>query len=267
MANTQLTKKDKSLIYFCVLLAISAIAYIFGISPLIDEKDKLEKKLLSKTSAADEATSNRLMYDIIKTSSEDSEDAYSLAKRGYSKIRFTTEADEYLTRGMQECGLKPLAMTFDMETDVDSEEELETDLVPYNFILEKSSDDNELTPITIVAELTITMNCSGSMVSINNFVDKLNTTEGLYVSSVSISPAALLDAQGLPIDTAVNIAKGNPQASAEISVVYYIYFNEIYEQRLLDSLGGSSQSADEEDNSETNDETDEADDTDEAAEE
>ena len=229
MANNSLSKKDKSLIYLCILLAIGAAAYIFGISPIMDKRDKLQKKLTSVSAKADKASSDALMYDIIVESSLDSKSAYENIRKNFKDSLLPENADDYLTKGLQDCGISPENMSFSVS---ESSGEDGIEIAPYNYVVEES--ETELIPITIVKEFNVEVTCSGNMDSIRKYMEFLNETDGLYISDVSLTPSTTNIAENELLTAAPDLTKGNPAVEADISAVYYIYDSKYYENLIAE---------------------------------
>lgn len=181
-----LTKRDKKLIYFCSVFAAASLAYMILIAPKMNELADIEADFSNSENMANDISFKVSGYEISKDYLDETKKDFNINAEGFCDLKETEEVDEFISTAARRMNLVPLLLDI-------SGESFFSQILPYSDKIssdrndeddedEKSSEDFPISDYVFQRKCIVTVR--GKMPDVLNYVDMLNSTDGLRITSI-----------------------------------------------------------------------------------
>lgn len=185
-----LTKRDKFLIYVCVLFAMCSLTYMLVISKNTKEIRSLESERDSQMYLSDEISFANANFEFAKDSFSEYSDEYNSYVNGFFELNSANESiSEYFTNQMLEHGLVPYSFAVSEGYSSSKNRTLSDSEQYYTPYFSRSFPELEghETSSMFIDPRQVDITFSGSYEDITSFIDFVNSQNGLFIKDIAFS--------------------------------------------------------------------------------
>lgn len=198
-----LSKRDRFLIYICIILVIAFLIYILGIKPLMDKQTNYTENLGEYEMQYMDMSSATSGLQFDKDNLEKLKNEYLELREYFNEPMSRDKIDDLFTGYVIGSGLKPLTLSIDNSEAVSVTNYRDLFISEDSVIDEGTTDEEAL--YSQITSTTVSLSCSGTRDNVYKLVNTLNSAkDSIRVVNMSVSPMSAPPEYDEIIDAIIN---------------------------------------------------------------